>query len=128
MTTQGDKMSGHIDCQNPDCGNMLKRIADLEKELAEWKTWGVIEVMVRNPNVNDYVKQLEKDIKNMAKDCDHCEQKKVQEIIKILRDLFRADCLAVDVALTGENMGDLAFVESVLREINFSVWKMRKTR
>lgn len=36
-----------------------ERIAEMEKELANWKTWGIVEVSVRNASVLDYMKHWE---------------------------------------------------------------------
>jgi hypothetical protein len=34
----------------------------LRAEVAQWRTWGVIEVMIRNPNVDSFVKEKEAEI------------------------------------------------------------------
>ena len=34
----------------------------LEEELAQWRKWGVIEIMIRNPNVDSFVKETEAEI------------------------------------------------------------------
>lgn len=32
---------------------------ELLEEIAQWKTWGIIEIAVRNPNVAEYIKHWE---------------------------------------------------------------------
>lgn len=36
------------------------RIAELEQELKQWETWGIVEIAVRNPNVSSYMDHWEK--------------------------------------------------------------------
>ena len=36
-----------------------ERIKELEAQLKEWETWGVIEIAVRNPNVASYMNHWE---------------------------------------------------------------------
>ena len=38
---------------------LIERIARVEAELAQWKTWGIVEVAVRNPAVAEYMKHWE---------------------------------------------------------------------
>jgi hypothetical protein len=40
-------------------GDDKKRIAELEAEIHNWKTWGVIEVAIRNPSVSEWMKHWE---------------------------------------------------------------------
>jgi hypothetical protein len=36
-----------------------KLIDDLRREIEQWKTWGIIEIAVRNPNVMEYMRHWE---------------------------------------------------------------------
>lgn len=39
--------------------NVQSRIVALEAEVAQWKTWGIIEVAIRNPSVSEYMRHWE---------------------------------------------------------------------
>jgi|ERR1700677_594825 len=41
------------------CIEQQKRAEDAEKEIEQWKTWGMVEVAVRNPNVHSYMEHWE---------------------------------------------------------------------
>ena len=36
-----------------------KRLDDAQRENAQWKTWGIVEIAVRNPSVMEYIKHWE---------------------------------------------------------------------
>ena len=40
--------------------SLEERIKELEREIEQWKTWGIVEIAVRNPNVASYVEHWEK--------------------------------------------------------------------
>ena len=42
-----------------DIWPLIERIGDREEELEQWKTWGIIEIAVRNPNVKAYMDHWE---------------------------------------------------------------------
>lgn len=42
-------------------------IERLKSELEQWRTWGVIEIMVRNPNVFEFVKDKEAEIDRLTR-------------------------------------------------------------
>lgn len=42
-----------------DCITLIGRVSRAEAQVAEWGTWGVVEIAVRNPNVASYVEHWE---------------------------------------------------------------------
>ena len=40
--------------------SLEERVKDLEREIEQWKTWGIVEIAVRNPNVESYMGHWEK--------------------------------------------------------------------
>lgn len=43
----------------PELIDLLDDFDELEEENAQWKTWGIIEISVRNPNVASYIEHWE---------------------------------------------------------------------
>ena len=39
--------------------NLKVMMADLQRELASWHTWGIVEIAIRNPNVESYMNEWE---------------------------------------------------------------------
>ena len=39
---------------------LIERVSREEKELEQWKTWGVVEIAIRNPHVLSYMEHWEK--------------------------------------------------------------------
>src|SRR5574343_2005079 len=54
-----DELQAEIGRLRLDALTWYKRVHDLEDEIANWKSWGVIEGAIRNPNVSSYMKHWE---------------------------------------------------------------------
>ena len=54
-----DELQAEIGRLRLDAFTWYKRVHDLEDEIANWKSWGVIEVAIRNPNVSSSMKHWE---------------------------------------------------------------------
>ncbi len=49
----------------------FERIYDRENQ---WRTWGIIEIMTRNPNVDSFVKEKEAEIEELRKEVQRLKQ------------------------------------------------------
>jgi chromosome segregation ATPase len=65
-------------------------IRQAEAELRDWKNWGVIEVMVRNPNVDSFVKEAEQRIAKAEAEIAALKQEFV--IQRIEREEYKKKC------------------------------------
>lgn len=54
-----DELQAEIGRLRLDALTWYKRVHDLEDEIANWKSWGVIEVAIRNQNVSSSMKHWE---------------------------------------------------------------------
>jgi hypothetical protein len=57
---EADTLMAHT--RNAELDALRSELAAKDLELAEWRTWGVIEVMIRNPNVDSFVREKEAEI------------------------------------------------------------------
>lgn len=68
---------------------LLDDFAELEAQLAEWKTWGIIEIAVRNPNVASYMEHWENRATKAEQQLAEAEIRGMEAAAKAVCDMCR---------------------------------------